>query len=88
MLAAIKANGKLVGFMIRYALKETVPKVWFYHNVNKASIRRTTLRSLTKYTVYEFAVAANSSKGAGPYCPSVEQRTLQDGLYIAALSFV
>lgn len=74
-----RKNGIIVGFKIGYAVKATVPKVWLYHDVDSAGVRLVTLQSLKKYTVYEFSVAAKTSKGVGAYCPAIETRTKEDG---------
>lgn len=75
-----RRNGIITGYSIRYAVKESMPKVWLHHDVNNAMSRIETLADLKKYTVYEFTVAAKTSKGAGVYSPIVEMRTKEDGM--------
>ena len=74
-------NGHIVGYEVKYAIKDAVPKTWVSYHANGAGSRLNTIGNLKKYTTYEFRVAAKTSKGSGVFSPVVERRTNEDGIY-------
>ena len=77
LLGNLRTNGIIVGYRARYAIKGVSSRVWSYQDTQARSI---TISNLKKYTVYEFSVAANTSKGAGVFSSLVEERTKEDGM--------
>ena len=76
MTANSRGNGVIVGYRARYGVKGASPRVWLYQDFQSRSVY---INSLRKYTMYEFAIAAQTSKGTGVFSSLIEERTKEDG---------
>ena len=78
LLESAPTNGLIKGYEVKYAEKKAVPKIWIPYDIIGAGNRLPTISDLRKYTVYEFKVAAKTSKGSGVFSPVMEMKTLED----------
>ena len=68
-------NGVPVGYEVQFRLKNSGSNSWTSVNVTP---RQYTANGLLKYRIYEFKVAARTSKGSGVFSPIKEERTKED----------
>ena len=73
-------NGIGLGYEVQYRLKDASGN-WTSKLLSGSSNRQHLADDLLKYRVYEFKVAARTSKGSGPFSPVKEERTKEDGMY-------
>ena len=74
-------NGIGLGYEAQYRLKDATGN-WTSKLLSGTSNRQLFPDNLLKYRVYEFKVAARTSKGSGPFSPVKEERTMEDGTFI------
>eukprot|EP00795_Rhopilema_esculentum_P002739 gene2739-957_t len=74
-----KKNGNITGYTVKYRIRGS--QTWLY--VEGTSQNRM-FDSLKMYAVYEFSVAASTSKGVGVYSPVVGEMTGEDAQQIVA----
>ena len=70
-------NGIAVGYEVQYRLKNAGNGGW---TSVMTSGRHHIASSLLKYRIYEFRVAARTSKGSGVFSTLKEERTMEDGM--------
>ena len=70
-------NGIAVGYEVQYRLKNAGNGGWTSVTTTE---RQYTANSLLKYRIYEFKVAARTSKGSGVFSAIKEERTMEDGM--------
>ena len=71
-------NGIGLGYEAQYRLKDATGN-WTSKLLSGSSNRQHLADDLLKYRVYEFKVAARTSKGSGAFSSVVEERTMEDG---------
>ena len=71
-------NGIGIGYEVQYKLKSASGS-WTSALLNGIGNRQYLAGDLLKYRVYEFKVAARTSKGSGAFSSIVEERTMEDG---------
>ena len=71
-------NGIGIGYEVQYKLKGASGN-WTSALLNGIGNRLYLAHHLLKYRVYEFKVAARTSKGSGAFSSIVEERTMEDG---------
>lgn len=76
MSASSRKNGIIVGYRAQYRVKEASSRIWSYQDFQSRTVY---INSLNKYTTYEFAIAAQTSKGTGVFSSLVEEKTKEDG---------
>ena len=74
-------NGMALGYEVHSRLKSAGSLVWSSVLVNDANTTISIVSGLLKYRMYEFKVAARTSKGKGPFGDIIEERTMEDGAY-------
>ena len=74
-------NGIGLGYEVQYKLKSESVN-WTSALINGTQNRLYLAHDLLKYRVYQWKVAARTSKGSGPFSPVVEERTMEDGTFI------
>ena len=69
-----KKHGNITGYTVKYRIRGS--QTWLYV---KSTSQNRMFDSLKMYAVYEFSVAASTSKGVGVYSPVVGEMTGEDG---------
>ena len=82
----VDENGVIIAFEILYIPLETFNGILVPELVNtSASNGSVTSNNLEEYVFYNISVRAYTSVGAGPFSPSITQRTSEDSKFCNVL---
>ena len=70
-------NGNPMGYEVQFRLKNAGSNSWTSVQTPE---RQYTPNGLLKYKIYEFKVAARTSKGSGVFSSIKEERTMEDSM--------
>ena len=68
-------NGVITGYVVNYSRVDTGSTVTIVSSTTSVYIGM-----LRPYTTYSFSVAAETSVGSGPFSPSLQRTTAEDGM--------